>query len=320
MRTRATEPKAARPMTSATEVQPAEGAAWAAGDAPRVPLGAAATLAPSDTTMFRACAADALLLACVKGRTTDAKAMVDAERRACVKCVLAMKQFLVATGRAGTPERLTTPMARLVATMRQILDVTCSVDEFVEHVRVSFGRGLTTGRMTGDLRQRADTREATEALADVLERWIARDPLLSRVRGSPLPHAALRSPVRGSHPDRPGDTRPPPSSPVASPNERAAKRQRIAHSLGDGVAEALAAIAASPPAGRIRAGRSPSACPSPIAPPSTPSSTMTHEDNTPSGPRPPASPASVVVVEEETGRREPKYRVIGAARGLRVHV
>merc|ERR550514_785667 len=97
--------------------------------------------------------------------------------------------------------------------------------------------------MTGDLRQRADTREATEALADVLERWIARDPLLSRVRGSPLPHAALRSPVRGSHPDRPGDTRPPPISPVASPNERAAKRQRIAHSLGDGVAEALAAVA-----------------------------------------------------------------------------
>ena len=261
---------------------------------------------------FRACAADALLLACVKGRTTDAKPMVPAERRACVKCVLAMNRFVVATGRAGTPERLTTPMARLVATMRQILDVTCSVDEFVEHVRISFGRGLTTGLMTGDLRQRADKCEATEALADVLERWIARDPLLSRVRGSPLPHAPLRSPVRGSHPDRPGDTRPPPSSPVASPNERAAKRQRIALSLGDGVAEALAAIAASPPAGRIRAWRSL------IAP--TPSSTMTHEDNTSSGPRPPASPASVVIVEEETGRRQPKYRVIGAARGLRVNV
>merc|ERR1719454_1943268 len=72
-----------------------------------------------------------------------------------------MKQFTVATGRAGTPERLTAPMARVVATMRQILDVTCSADEFVEHVRVSFGRGLTTGAMVGDPQQRADTRSAT---------------------------------------------------------------------------------------------------------------------------------------------------------------
>ncbi len=313
MKTRATEVKAEMMTTRHTT---AACSSVAGGDAPRAPLGAAATLAPSDT-MFRACAADALLLACVKGRATEAKAMEDAERRACVKCVLAMKQFTVATGRAGTPERLTAPMARVVATMRQILDVTCSADEFVEHVRVSFGRGLTTGAMVGDPQQRADTREATEALANVLERWIARDPLLSRVRGSPLPHAALQSPARGSRHDRPGA----PSSPVASPNEQAAKRRRVARALGDGVAEALAAIAASPPAGRTRAWRSPSAaCPSPIAPPSTPSSTTTHED-APGAPLSPGSPASVVIVEEETERRpEPKYRVIGAARGLRVRV
>ena len=45
------------------------------------------------------------------------------------------------------------------------------------------------------------------------------------------------------------------------------------------------------------------------------------EEDAPGAPLSPGSPASVVIVDEETERRpEPKYRVIGAARGLRVRV